>query len=181
MRYLRFPRGLSVFGPILVVLALLLLGSAAWAFRNQRTRLRIWPGVEAEVIRSYVVTRKLPGNSRMFFAAQHELRFTVGDREYVAVTDSGDPSPVFAEAQARVDEFHSGSRHLVHYNPQDPTDVRIELASAMRPFMVSLLLAGIGSVFLLFGMALSWGVLYRAFRGLTSRLRPVLQGNAKQL
>ncbi len=176
LRMQQLPGRLNVAGPALVALALLLLGGAAWVLQYERARLPTWPATEAEVIRSYVVTRRRPGDPRTLYVAQHELRFTLGDREYVTVAESGEPSPQYAGVQARVDEFHSGSRRLVHYNPQNPAEVHIQLASAMRPFVGPLLLGGVGSGCLLFGVALSWGMLQRGFGAAVARVRLLRNG-----
>ncbi len=153
----RIGHGERLYGPICLGMALLLVGSAGWLFERDALTLQKWPTAEAEIIRSYVVTRNSPHDGHDLYAARYELRYVLDSKEFVAIIDYGEPVADYNSAQARADHFLAGSRHLVHYNPQNPAEVRIEMSSYFAHFVGPLVLGSVGSMFLLFGVALSWG------------------------
>ncbi len=114
-------------------------------FWQQYRVLQTWPETEAQVIRSEVVTQPAPPHQQLY-AASLQVLYTVDGRPITAELTSFQ-SQNYQQTADRAAQFRVGSRHLIRYDPHDPTQARIGAGWNLRFFIVPLVMLGMGAVF----------------------------------
>ena len=125
------------------------LGISAPLYWGQHKILRGWPAVEAEVTSSRVLV--LQSQSGPLHDIEVHFAFSVDGRPYVGVIHSNHLSTSRARKEEQAEEFPVGSRHLIRYNPADPSDVRARVGYNVHFFAVPIFISGVGAIFLVIG------------------------------
>jgi hypothetical protein len=153
-------------GTIFTLVGLILLGVAGWTGNRQYTILKTWPSVEAEVVKSEVISYRDSEGDVMYKAAI-DFRYTVDGKEYTVPSSSSYSSSSYSSMRSKVNAYAPGTRHPIRCNPSDPGDMRFDVGYNFGFFFVPFLLGVMGIVFTAFGV----GSLYAA-RSVKPRLCP---------
>ena len=127
-------------------------------FVSQYRILRTWPAVEAEVLSSRVLV--LQSSGEPLHDIEVHFAYAVNGRPYTGVIHSNHLSTSRAAKEKQAAQFPAGSRHLIRYNPADPTDVRAQVGYNVHFFAVPVFISGVGGIFFVLG-ALLWMVSVR--------------------
>jgi hypothetical protein len=138
-------------GSIFILVGLILLGFAGWTGNRQYIILKTWPSVEAEVVKSELISFRDREGDQMYRAAI-DFRYTVDGREYTVPSSSSYSSSIYSSMRSKVNAYAVGTRHPIRYNPSDPGDMRFEVGYNFgfffRPFllgMMGLVFTGVGA------------------------------------
>ena len=137
---------------IFLCVGLVFLGVAGWFAKKKFTVMNSWPTVESEVVESEVTDYRDSEGSTLY-KAQFRFRYTVDGREYLTLTDNGYGTSFRSWMQSKVDRLPPGTRHPLHYNPADPTDIEYNASYNFEFFGIPLFCAGMGAIFALVGVA----------------------------
>jgi hypothetical protein len=133
-------------GAIFFLVGLALLGAAGWTGNRQYTVLKTWPTVEAEVVRSEVISHRDSEGITMYRAAI-DFRYSVNGVEYTVPTSSSYSSSSYNSIKSDVDAYAPGTRHAIRYNPTDPHDMRYDVGYNFGFLFLPVLFGGMGIVF----------------------------------
>jgi hypothetical protein len=125
----------------LIVGGLFLIFSVPF-FWGQVQVLRSWPVRQAQVLSSRVAVEPTSKHEQLY-SAKLEIVYAVDGRPVTAELISFQSSN-YEETSRRAAEFPIGSRHVIRYDPNNPTQARIGAGWNRRFFAVPLITAGIG-------------------------------------
>lgn len=111
-------------------------------FWGQIQVLRSWPVRQAQVLRSQVVVEPAPKHDQLY-SAKLDIVYAVDGRPVTSELTSFQSSN-YEETARRAAEFPVGSRHVIRYDPRNPTQARIGAGWNRRFFAVPLITAGVG-------------------------------------
>jgi hypothetical protein len=143
----------KVVGPILTLAGLGCLSFAWWSGNRQYTILKSWPAVEAKVMKSEVVRRRSAARrteNHTTYGVAIIFHYTVDGAAHTTRAPEG---RTWSEGGAKrmAAQYASGTRHLVHYNPGDPNDIRFDVGYNFDFFFLPIVfgvtgvvLAGVG-------------------------------------
>ncbi|MFI5091029.1 MAG: DUF3592 domain-containing protein [Terriglobales bacterium] len=94
-------------------------------FLQQMKVLRTWPSADARVVHSEVVPLHTD-SGQILYDTRLVLAYQVDGRPYVSSVGSPHQSTSYERKKKQAERFPPGSRTEVRYNPDDPTDVRIQ-------------------------------------------------------
>lgn len=114
-------------------------------FWGQIRVLRSWPVRQAQVISSQVVTQP-SGKHDQVYTVQVNLVYVVNGHPITADLTSYQSSN-YEETVRRAGEFPAGSRHVIRYDPNNPSQARIGAGWNRRFFAVPLITLGCGLCF----------------------------------
>lgn len=134
------------------------LGLASPFYWQQYKILRHWPSVDAEVTGSRVLVLQTP--SGPLHDIEVHFAFSVEGRPYTGVIHSNHLSTSRARKDKQAAEFPAGSRHVIRYNPADPSDVRAHVGYNVHFFAVPIFISGAGAIFLVIA-AVIWAACFR--------------------
>jgi hypothetical protein len=137
---------------------LVTLGIGYFLLQDRLATVRKWRPVDAQVIRTWLNARQSgdTGNQSISYIAHYELAYTVDGQSIRSNALSEDE--FFGEAglaQRRLDRHGPGTRGLVHVNPNDPKQVRLNLGRNVHTLGLSLWLV-LAAVFLFMIGASLW-------------------------
>lgn len=135
------------------------LGISIPLYWSQYKILRGWPAADAEVTSSRVLA--LQSQDGPLYDIEVHFAFAAGGRAYSGVIHSNHLSSSRARKQKQAAEFPVGSRHIIRYNPADPTDIRAQVGYNVHFFAVPIFISGVGAIFLIIGVVI-WLVSSRA-------------------
>lgn len=135
-----------------VAIACLLFGVASIAlgipfFLKQHEILATWPKAKAYVHKSEVV-EVTTGGDRLY-ATRFEMSFITGDQIQLVTVNAYRRGADRKVVQAAADRFPAGSWALVRYNPQNPSDVRLDTDHLRRFFQIPIALGITGLIFII--------------------------------
>lgn len=142
-----------VIGAIFFFVGLGMLVGAFFFGRKQLTILNTWPVAQAEVLSSEVTTHESSDNGSNTYGVLVEFRFTVDGREHTASSTRGYTTSFRGSMQRTADRFARGTRHPIHYNPHEPTDIRFNAGYSLEFFGIPAFLGGMGLLFAGVGFA----------------------------
>jgi len=125
---------LGVAALVFGVLAVVLLGVGGLINRSYANRMRDWPQVNAEVLRSAVIATRT-GNGNMFDVGV-AFAYDVNGQHYVSRTMSGMSRSSRSDAQAIADAYASGTRHLIRHRPDDPNVINFDTDETITNFLL---------------------------------------------
>jgi uncharacterized protein DUF3592 len=114
-------------------------------FWGQIQVLRSWPVRQAQVIRSEVVVEPAAKHEQLY-ATKLQIVYVVDGRPVTAELTSFE-SRNYEETARRAAEFPVGSRHVIRYDPSNPTQARIGAGWNRRFFAAPLITLGCGLCF----------------------------------
>jgi hypothetical protein len=114
-------------------------------FWRQYQVLQTWPEIQAQVLRSEVVTQPAPPHEQLY-AASLQVLYTVEARPITAELISFQ-SRDYQQTADRAAQYRVGSRHPIRYDPHAPTQARIGAGWNLRFFLVPLVMLGMGLIF----------------------------------
>ena len=118
-------------------------------FWRQVQVLRNWPEVDAQVLRSEVVTEPSAGHD-MVYRAKLAVLYTVGGNPIISDLTSFE-STNYEAALRRVEQFPVGSHHAIRYDPANPAQARIGAGWNRTFFALPLIVLSIAALFLCVG------------------------------
>ncbi len=145
-----------IIGYIFIPIGLVLLGVAAWLFEQRREILNTWPETQAEVMHSELTYSRSKSGSTMF-SAVYVFRYQVHGREYVTEDGPGYSTSSSSSMAEKVQQYTSGTRHPIRYNPANPEEIRIEAGYNLTTFGIPLMVAAMGLVFAGLGLGVARG------------------------
>lgn len=131
------------------VAALITLGIAFVMLQNRLATIRKWKPVNAQVTRAWMEEHKSTGDdgSDVFsYSANYELTYDIEGKSIRSTARSNDPLLTDAAAvQPRLARHAPGTRGIVHVNPDDPAQMRLNLGKNVVTLGLPmwLLLAGV--------------------------------------
>ncbi len=121
-------------------------GLALPFFIAQHRVIASWPPTRAHIRSSDVV--EMTQSGQKLWATRFELSFTVGDHIYPVVVNSYMQGSRRDDVERAAARFPQGSDVLIRYNPQNPSDVRLDTDQPRRFYRIPLSLAITGTIFL---------------------------------
>lgn len=121
-------------------------------FWRQVQVLRNWPEVEAQVLRSEVVTEPSTGHD-MLYRAKLAVLYTVGGNPIISDLTSFE-STNYETTLRRVEQFPVGSHHAVRYDPVNPNQARIGAGWNRTYFALPLIVLTMATFFAFVGAVL---------------------------
>jgi hypothetical protein len=116
---------------IVAAVGFLTLMVGALMLRNRLEAIRKWQPVEAEVTRAWMEEHRGgsdTGEDSISYSANYELAYAFGGKPIRSAARSNDPLLTSSEVvQARIARHSPGTRGLVYMNPDDPSQVRLNL------------------------------------------------------
>jgi Protein of unknown function (DUF3592) len=106
---------------------------------------------EAETVQSRVLTFE-NDSGPVEYLPEVELRYRLGDREYLSKTTAMSNSTTYPDAKRIVDSYSPGSQHVVHYLSGNPARIYANAGYTLDFFFGSILLLSLSALFLLLGM-----------------------------
>lgn len=131
----------------LAICAVFLLISLPF-YWNQIKILETWPKADAQVLRAEVALVKsetAPYGSRLH-ESHVQFLFTVDGKPQIA-EERSHRSPDIRRVQYETNKFKVGSHRTILYNPQNPSDIRVNAGLNRRFFFVPLLITGFAAIF----------------------------------
>ncbi|MGH9508459.1 MAG: DUF3592 domain-containing protein [Terriglobales bacterium] len=145
-----------IIGYIFLPIGIVLLGVAVWLAEQRREILNTWPEAQAEVTYSELTYSRSRSGSSMY-SAEYVFRYTVNGREYTARDGPGYSTSSYSSMEEKVQRYAPGTRHPIHYNPQNPQEIRIEVGYNLSTFGIPLMVAAMGLVFAGLGLGVVRG------------------------
>ncbi len=139
----------NALGFVFLAVGAVLLAGAAYAYNATITRPLSWPRAEARVVSSRVVNPKSPGQHQAEIV--FELNDGSGPRRITTVPSWSSSS--YDAVRSYVDGYPAGARVVVAVNPADPGDVRHELGPTVTNLFLPGVLAFLGAIFAVCGLA----------------------------
>jgi hypothetical protein len=134
--------------PFAIAAAFLLFGIGLTVHQIAVLRSSI---AEAETVQSRVLSIE-NDSGPVEYQPEVELRYRVGDRQYVSKTTAMSNPTTYPDAKRIVDSYSPGSRHVVHYLSGNPARIYANAGYTLDFFFGSILLLSLGALFLLLGM-----------------------------
>lgn len=106
---------------------------------------------EAETVQSRVLTIE-NDSGPVEYQPEVELRYRIGDREYVSKTTAMSNPTTYPNAQRIADSYSPGTQHIVRYLSGNPARIYANAGYTLDFFFGSILLLSLGALFLLLGM-----------------------------
>jgi hypothetical protein len=104
---------------------------AGLMLHNRLEAIRKWKPVEAEVTRAWMEEHRGgsdTGEDSIRYSANYELAYTFGGKPIRSTARSNDPLLTSSDTvQGRIARHRAGTRGLVYVNPDDPSQVRLNL------------------------------------------------------
>jgi hypothetical protein len=119
--------------------------------------IRKWKPVEARVLRAWMEQRKSGNSGEEFtaYSARYQLAYAVDGKSITSEAKSDDQFIVQPDqVQKRLDRHGVGTRGTVYVNPDDPNQVRLNLAMDVHTLAASLWVGLAGISLLLIGASL---------------------------
>lgn len=118
-----------VLGAFSLAFGLASLGAAGMVGSKQYRILRDWPSVDAEVVRSRVLSYVVHGrrSNATYYTANIEFRYKVGSQSYLTSARPSHDTDGSSPMQHWVDVYSPGTRHQIRYNPVNPADIRFDV------------------------------------------------------
>lgn len=135
----------------LIFCVLFLIFSAPFWWR-QAWILHSWPEIQAQVIRSDVTVEPGPDHAQIY-SSKILVLYTVSGKPMTAELTSFQ-SNNYQETATRAADYGVGSRHLLRYDPTNPSQVRVGAGWNRRFFAVPLLLTAMAAFFALIAAGL---------------------------
>lgn len=130
----------------LIFCVLFVIFSAPFWWR-QAWILHSWPEIQAQVIRGDVTVEPGPDHAQIY-SSKIQVLYTIAGRPMTAELTSFQ-SNNYQETATRAAEYGVGSRHLLRYDPAEPSQVRVGAGWNRRFFAVPLLLTAMAAFFAL--------------------------------
>jgi hypothetical protein len=121
-------------------------------FWRQVQVLRDWPEVEAQVLRSEVVSEPSAGHE-MLYRAKLQVLYTVSGNPITSDLTSFESTNYEATRQ-RVEQFPVGSHHAVRYDPANPAQARVGAGWNRTYFALPLIVLSMAAFFAFVGAVL---------------------------
>jgi hypothetical protein len=138
---------------IVIATGIVTLGAAFFLIQNRLARVRRWKAVDAEVVRAWM--EENPGEENAGYTAHYELAYRVDGKPLRTTARSGDFLVVDRERmQARLDRHAPGTHGSIYVNPDDPSQVSLNLGRNAATFGAPLWVALAGAALLLIGVSL---------------------------
>ncbi len=135
-----------------------LIGAAVAWVHNRYTIRTNWPAVDAEVTASEVVSYRQSKGERDY-KLEIEFRYSINGKQFVtpASTEIGTTYSLLIFQVSEPDRgkaraYRRGTHHSIRYNPQDPNDVRFDLAYDFNFLVPIAVLAVLGLGFTAIGV-----------------------------
>lgn len=106
---------------------------------------------EAETVQSRILAVE-NDQGPVTYQPEVELRYRVGDREYVSKTTAMSNPTAYPDARRVADSYSPGSPHIVHYLNSNPARIYANAGYTLDFFFGSILLLSLGVLFLLVGI-----------------------------
>jgi len=135
----------------LAAIACLLFGLAAVGlgvpfFLKQHAIVRDWPAVQAHIHSSEVVEMTAAGGQ--LYATRFELSFTTGDHLNLVTVNAYEQGTDRRMVEAAARRYPAGSYALIRYNPNNPSDIRLDTDQPRRFYRIPFALGITGLIFL---------------------------------
>jgi Protein of unknown function (DUF3592) len=121
-------------------------------FWRQVQVLRNWPEVDAQVLRSEVVTESPSGHEQLY-RAKLQVLYTVGGNPVTSDLTSLE-STNYEATLRRTEQFPVGSHHAVRYNPANPTQARVGAGWNRTYFALPIIVLSMAALFAFVGAVL---------------------------
>ena len=121
-------------------------------FFKQSAVVRNWPSAMANVKGSEVV--QITQGGQKLWATRFELSFEADGKFVVATVNGYRQAALRERVEEAAQRFPAGSTRLVRYNPQNPSDIRLDTDQPRRYYQLPIALGITGAIFVVIAMAL---------------------------
>jgi len=132
-------------GAIFGCVGLTFLAVGGWLGHRQYTIMKSWPTVEALVTKSRITYYHHRGHR--VYETEIEFRYTVNGKTFDTPSDPGYSTSSYDTMKGFADSFARGTRHMIRYNPDDPSDVRMNAGYNFGFLFLPVLFGGLGLLF----------------------------------
>lgn len=137
--------------------ASILFGVASIAFAipfywKQSSVIRNWPAAQANVKRSEVV--QITQGGQKLWATRFELSFEAEGKIVLSTVNGYRQAAMRDSVEAAAQRFPAGSTRLVRYDPQNPSEVRLDTDHPRRYYQLPIALVVTGAIFVAMALLL---------------------------
>ncbi|MGH9521352.1 MAG: DUF3592 domain-containing protein [Terriglobales bacterium] len=140
---------LKFIGAALLVFAVVLLCYSAVFYAQQYHILHDWTRTEATVIESQVVEHATDDGP--LYTTEVHFAFSANGKPVTGDYIFPHASTHRERKDQQVAQYAAGSRHVIVYNPADPSSVRVRPGYNVEFFVVPVFVAGIAAMFAIVG------------------------------
>jgi hypothetical protein len=119
---------------------------------KQSSVIRNWQGANA-IVRSSEVVQITQGGQKLW-ATRFEMTFEADGKIVVATVNGYRQAALRDRVEQAAQRYPAGSSHLVRYNPQNPSDIRLDTDQPRRYYQLPIALGITGAIFIAIAMAL---------------------------
>jgi Protein of unknown function (DUF3592) len=143
---------ISVFAVASFLFGVASIALAVPFFWKQSEVVRNWPATLASVRQSEVV--EITQGGQKLWATRFELSFDAGGKIVVATVNGYRQAAMRERVETAASRFPNGSTTLIRYNPQNPSDIRLDTDNPRRYYQLPLALAITGAIFIVIALVL---------------------------
>ena len=119
---------------------------------KQSSVIRNWPAAQATVRKSEVV--QITQGGQKLWATRFELTFEADGKIVIATVNGYRQAAMRDRVEAAAQLYPAGSTRLVRYDPQNPSDVRLDTDHPRRYYQLPIALCITGAIFVVIALAL---------------------------
>jgi hypothetical protein len=119
---------------------------------KQSSIIRNWPATTAQVRDSEVV--QITQGGQRLWATRFELSFEADGKLVLATVNGYRQAALKERVEAAAQRYPAGSTRLIRYNPQNPSDVRLDTDQPRRYYQLPIALAITGAIFIVIALTL---------------------------
>jgi hypothetical protein len=121
-------------------------------FFKQSSVIRNWPSTMASVKKSEVV--QITQGGQRLWATRFEMTFEADGKIVVTTVNGYRQAALRDRVEEAAQRYPAGSSRLVRYNPQNPSDIRLDTDQPRRYYQLPIALGITGAIFIAIAMAL---------------------------
>ena len=143
---------ISVFAVAAFLFGIASIALAIPFFWKQSSVVRNWPSATAEVRDSQIV--QITQGGQKLWATRFELTFEADGKIVLATVNGYRQAALRDRVEPAAERYSTGSSHLIRYNPQNPSDVRLDTDQPRRYYQLPIALTITGIIFIVIAMTL---------------------------
>lgn len=143
---------ISVFAIAAFLFGIASIALAIPFYWKQSSVIRNWPTATAQVRDSQVV--QITQGGQKLWATRFEFTFEADGKIVLATVNGYRQAALKERVEAAAQLYPAGSSHLIRYNPQNPSDVRLDTDKPRRYYQLPIALTITGGIFIVIAMGL---------------------------
>jgi len=143
---------ISVFAVAAFLFGVASIALAIPFYWKQSSVIRNWPSTMANVRSSEVV--QITQGGQKLWATRFDFTFEADHKIVLATVNGYRQAAMRDRVDAAAERYPAGSTRLIRYNPQNPSDIRLDTDQPRRYYQLPIALAITGAIFIAIALAL---------------------------